>query len=330
MAQLTGRMLAVAMAAALSTGVREAGRRRATAARSLRDAGRPAGRAGVSGSGRADPGIPGRRDPRAGRRLPRHGELPRRVVRSQGRPALSDRPEAAPGHARAGERRTGDGPGAAREGQQRRRALHAARRQAGRQPAGARRRARRAGRDAVAGRGGQGGGGEGDARSRLRADHVADQRAGRHDAGEAGQPRRARREHAADDRSRRSIRSSSASAVTEADYLRIIKRDPTRAGQEAQGVRHPADAGRRHHVSAHGHDRAGRARRQQRHRHARRAARTSPTPTTCCGRASTGGRGCCSTPRPARSWFRSAPCRSCRTCTASPSSAPTTRSRSAT
>ena len=35
-------------------------------------------------------------------------------------------------------------------------------------------------------------------------------------------------------------------AVTEADYLRIIKRDPTRAGQEAQAGRHPADAGRRH------------------------------------------------------------------------------------
>ena len=127
-------------------GVREAGRRRATATRSLRGHRRPAGRAGVPGPGRADPGIPGRRHPRAGRRLPRHGELPRRVVRPQRRPSLSDRPEAAPGRARAGERRTGDGPGAAREGRQRRRALHAARGQAGRQPAGARRRAGRAGR----------------------------------------------------------------------------------------------------------------------------------------------------------------------------------------
>ncbi len=74
-------------------------------------------------------------------------ELPRRVVRSQGRSPLSDRPEAAPGRARAGEcgqgtgSRSGDRPGAARKGQQRRRPLHAARRQAGRQPAGARRRA---------------------------------------------------------------------------------------------------------------------------------------------------------------------------------------------
>ena len=52
-------------------------------------------------------------------------------------------------------------------------------------------------------------------------------------------------------------------AVTEADYLRIIKRDPTRAGQAAQSVRHPVDAGRRHGASAHGHGRAGRARRQR-------------------------------------------------------------------
>ena len=139
-------------------------------------------------------GIPGRRDPGAGRRLPRHRELPRGIVRPQGRSPLSDRPEAARGDARAGEAAKatepiGDRPGAAREGQQRRRALHAARRQAGGQPAGAGQRAGRAGRRGrrstrVAGRRGQGRGGKGDARSRLRADHVADQRAGRHDPGE--------------------------------------------------------------------------------------------------------------------------------------------------
>ena len=61
-------------------------------------------------------------------------------------------------------------------------------------------------------------------------------------------------------------------AIAEADYLRIIKRDPTRAGQAGESVRYPVDAGRRHHLLAHGHGRAGRARRQQHHRHPRRAA----------------------------------------------------------
>ena len=61
----------------------------------------------------------------------------------QGAPALRDRSEAARGDPRGGQGRPGDRRGAAREGQQRRRALHAARGEAGGQPAGARRRAGR-------------------------------------------------------------------------------------------------------------------------------------------------------------------------------------------
>ena len=47
---------------------------------------------GVSGSRRADAGIPGRRHPRARRRLPRDRQFPRGVVRPQRRSALHDRP----------------------------------------------------------------------------------------------------------------------------------------------------------------------------------------------------------------------------------------------
>ena len=87
----------------------------------------------------------------------------------------------------------------------------------------------------------------------------------------AGQPRRTRREHAPDDR-----------VVDRPDHLprrhhrgRLPPHHQARSdagGAGKQSVRHRADAGRRRDASADRHDRAGRARRQQRHRYARRAA----------------------------------------------------------
>ena len=192
--------------------VRKAGRRRAAAARSLRRSGRSAGCACLPGSGRADPGISGRRHPRAGRRLPRIRELPRRIVRAPGRSAVSrsTRNRSRRRSRRRMRPRLGEADLATAQARLEKANNDVARytplvAEAGRQPEGARRRAGRAGRGALAGRRrdrsrrGQGGGGQGDARSRLRADHVADQRPGRHDAGEAGQSRRPGREHAVDD-----------------------------------------------------------------------------------------------------------------------------------
>ena len=106
----------------------------------------------------------------------------------------------------------GDRRGQAGQGQQRRRPLHAARRQAGGQPAGTGQRGGRAGRRAVAGRGRQGRRREGDARSRLHPHRGSDRRAHRHHAREGRQPGRPRREHAADDDLADRSRSSSASA----------------------------------------------------------------------------------------------------------------------
>ena len=119
-------------------------------------------------------GLSGRRDPRARRRLPRDvnftegafvrkGDLLYEIDRKPLEAALSAR-----------EGRPGDRGGAARQGQQRRRAVHAARRQAGRQPAGARRRASAQEAAQRAGRGRQGRRRQGDAGSRLHARHLAD------------------------------------------------------------------------------------------------------------------------------------------------------------
>ena len=99
----------------------------------------------------------------------------------------------------AGRRPTSHRAGPARKGQKRRRPLHAARGEAGSQPAGAGQRAGGARRGALTGGGGEGRRRQGDARSRLHAGHLADQRAGRHDPGQTGQPGGPRRDHAAHD-----------------------------------------------------------------------------------------------------------------------------------
>ena len=220
--------------------------------------------------------------------------------------------------------------GAAREGRQRRRPLHAARGQAGGQPAGARRRAGGAGRHAIAGRG------RPRRRSTRRRSISATRGSSSPISGLIGTTQV--KPGSLVGRGESTLLTTISPidpiifrvGVTEADYLRIIKRDPTRAGQEAQtagieltladGTTHPADR----------HGRAGRARGQQLHRHARRAALLPEPRQRPAARPVRAGARCCSRRRPARCWFRSAPCRSCRTCTASRSSAPTTRSRSAT
>ncbi len=147
-------------------------------------------------------GLPGRRDPRARRRLPRDGELPRGLVRPQGRPALRDR-------SRSRSRRSLAPAAKADQATAQARLAKANNDVARYTPLVAKQAVSqqelddaRAAQDAAR-----------VARSRprkaavekatldleLHAHHVADQRARRHHAGEAGQPRRPRREHAADD-----------------------------------------------------------------------------------------------------------------------------------
>ena len=114
--------------------------------------------------------------------------------------------------------------------------------------------------------------------------------------------------------------------VTEADYLRIARRDAARMGARRRGRGHRADARRRHRVSADRQGRHGRSRGRSDDRHPGRPdrlpqSRAAPAPGPVRPRARS-----CSTPSRAPCWCRSARCRSCRTSTAWRWWTPTTRS----
>ena len=117
--------------------------------------------------------------------------------------------------------------------------------------------------------------------------------------------------------------------ISEAEYLRIARRaDELRAahgGEKipidlvlADGTVHPAQ----------GLPRRGRARHRPDHRHPDASSSSSRTRAASSVPASTAVPGSSSSRRRTRCSCRSAPCRSCRTCTASPWSAATTRWRS--
>ena len=107
--------------------------------------------------------------------------------------------------------------------------------------------------------------------------------------------------------------------VTEADYLRVARRD-RRGPATPAGRRHPAHAGRRQRLPAHRQGELGRSRRRSHDRHAGHPAGVSQPRAAAAAGPVRAGRGCCSKPRRARCWCRSGPCRNCRTSTAWPSS----------
>ena len=109
--------------------------------------------------------------------------------------------------------------------------------------------------------------------------------------------------------------------VTEADYLRVARREASRGrGAEwrcAAPRRDSADARRRHHLSAYRSHQLRRAGGRPDHRHPRARAGVSQSRFPAAAGSVPARRGCCSRPSREHCSFRSVPCRSSRISTAS-------------
>ncbi len=145
---------------------------------------------GDDGARRPDGGLEGRRDPRAGRGVPRERQLPRGRLRQAGGPPLHHRPEAARGDGGPGEGERRHGAGQARPGAAGRRPAEAPRRAAGGQPARLRQLGLEPGRGEGPARRGEGRARLRPAQPRLHEDLGAPLGPRGPEQGEAGEPRR--------------------------------------------------------------------------------------------------------------------------------------------